>query len=234
MILYFPFVGGKETRPISSARNRKPSRRSISSSSSNQFSSTQGNRSSTQSTQPTAEGSRRSNGTANTANSSSSPGPAHLNDIINLANDSSDIESDIEGLDEDERRDKINVVNPVSIFWSNRLVPESFLKKLPFFPTAHTKALCDAAGLPENWRGRIKGYLFFDYEFRHISNNKLKLQVDPNIEDWLNDKKLLKSLAFVPTNPAMIFKTWLHNCHLECDKEYKFSGRDRVREAEEG
>jgi hypothetical protein len=92
------------------------------------------------------------------------------------------------------------IFQTVSVFWQDRLVPSSALQKLPFFPDARTKLQCDTDKLPENWRGRLKGYLFFDWNFRHISNNKLRIQVDPNIDDWLNDKSIAKQIILTPNS----------------------------------
>ena len=37
------------------------------------------------------------------------------------------------------------------------------------------------------------GFLFLSWDFKHISNNKLKIQVDPSFDAWLNDPKTVKS-----------------------------------------
>ena len=102
--------------------------------------------------------------------------------------------------DDDEEEENVRQAFPVvSCYWQNRMMPLSSLQKLPFFPDAKSKSQCDNEKLPENWRGRLKGYLFFDWNFRHISNNKLRIQVDPNIDDWINAKERGKDIHFSPT-----------------------------------
>jgi len=64
------------------------------------------------------------------------------------------------------------------IFWQHRLVPESKVSSLSFFPKGLRSAhQCEAVSVSVNWRRRLRGFLFFDAEFTHISNNKLKIQV---------------------------------------------------------
>lgn len=85
----------------------------------------------------------------------------------------------------DEDTDKVDVFN---VIWARRLVPDTIVSKLPFFPKASTKGTSDKANLPENWRCRMKGFLFLDWNWRHISNNKLAIQIDPNFDNWLMTK----------------------------------------------
>ena len=40
------------------------------------------------------------------------------------------------------------------------------------------------------WRERIKGFVFLDHSWDNISNNKLKIQVDPDLETYLSDQCL--------------------------------------------
>ena len=82
-----------------------------------------------------------------------------------------------------------------SLYWQDRLVPEAELKALPFLPDARTEGQCRNMKLPVRWRDRLRGCMFFNWEFRHISNNKLKFQVDPNINEWINDKKRFRDEA---------------------------------------
>ncbi len=71
----------------------------------------------------------------------------------------------------------------VYVYWQNRLVPETTISWLDFFP----KPKLSDATLGKNWKDRILGLLFLDWNFPHISNNKLKLLVDP--VEWLSIKK---------------------------------------------
>lgn len=113
------------------------------------------------------------------------------------------------------------------------MVPQSGLNKLPFFPKERTRIECCKGDEPiaENYRGRIKIYLFFDHSWEYISNNKLKLQVDPNLEDWLNDKTKTKGMSYSPKTLAPSFRKWLSDCYKNFDKEYKFDNRDKERES---
>jgi len=81
-----------------------------------------------------------------------------------------------------------------SVFWGDRLVPETELRSLPFFPLgARTRNECEDKKLPENWAGRIKGFLFLDWEFKHIQNNKLQINI-PDFEGYLKESK--KSILY--------------------------------------
>ena len=76
----------------------------------------------------------------------------------------------------------------------------------------------------------VKGYLFFDWNFIHISNNKLKIQVEPNLDEWLNTKSKVQE-AFTFYNPKGIAKelsVWLQNCHKSLDREFRLSDRINV------
>ena len=75
-----------------------------------------------------------------------------------------------------------------SVFWGDRLVPETEMRSLPFFPRAKTRLQCESAQLPENWAGRIKGFLFLDWEFKHIQNNKLQIKI-PDFEYYLREQE---------------------------------------------
>lgn len=76
--------------------------------------------------------------------------------------------------------------------------------------------------LGSNWRRRVKGMLFFDWNFP-ISNNKLKLLFpEGDLNTALNAKYVL------PKHPAVIypgvrgrniqkeFREWLIKCHEVC------------------
>jgi hypothetical protein len=83
-----------------------------------------------------------------------------------------------------------------NVFWVNRLVPLTTVENLPFFPEATTKAQCDRANLPEKWRNRVKGFLFFGNTFKHIANNKLRINLP--LDEFLNDKNTAKQIMFTP------------------------------------
>eukprot|EP01035_Chromulina_nebulosa_P017835 gene17835-23447_t len=117
----------------------------------------------------------------------------------------------------------------VRIYWQKRLVPESTLKSLPFFPAFASKSQCITEKVPEKWRWRIKGFIFFDWNFRHISNNKLKIRVD-NFEDWIHSKEVLKHISYSPSQCPANFKKFLQLCHAQYDKEFRLEGRDKILE----
>jgi hypothetical protein len=151
--------------------------------------------------------------------------------------ESSDDMEDYNGdaLDEEERHEKQKreaQSKNISIYWQNRLVPETGIDRLPFFPIARSRLQCDTANIPENWRGRIKGFIFFNNKFTHISNNKLRLQVDPDLETWL-EKKFKEKAASCVTNVDGTFSKWLQECHSNYDRDFQFNERDLEREKAE-
>lgn len=119
----------------------------------------------------------------------------------------------------------------LSVFWQNRLVPNTMLQELPFFPKTTSKFSCDKLGLPENWKGRLKGFVFLDWNFNHISNNKLMIQVTPSFNSYLN-KDVKEQIRYCPNSPNDTFKTWLLGCHKKFDRETRFEIRDTNGETE--
>ena len=113
------------------------------------------------------------------------------------------------------------------IYWVNRYVPQSFLRKLPLFPKGLTSlAECEAAGLPLKWRNRLKGFIFFNHSWEYISNNKLKIQVDPDIDTYINNRCEDKGgITFNPMQASSKFRTWMKACHDEFDREIHFYNR---------
>jgi hypothetical protein len=81
-----------------------------------------------------------------------------------------------------------------NVYWQNRLVPETAVWNLPFFP----KRSSTTSNIPQDWKDRVKGYLFLDGTFKHISNNKLKITVYPNLDTWINDKETFNNTFFKP------------------------------------
>ncbi|CAM9694050.1 unnamed protein product [Ectocarpus sp. 12 AP-2014] len=118
----------------------------------------------------------------------------------------------------------------IEAFWEGRLVPESHAAWLPFFPS-HKPNKKEREALGTSWRRRIKGMLFFDWNFP-ISNNKLKLQfLEGDLHTALNASYL------PPKHPAVIypgvrgrniqkeFREWLIKCHETLDVEYRFDDK---------
>ena len=112
-----------------------------------------------------------------------------------------------------------------TIYWQDRLVPQSSVMRLPCFPDLITLAQCNSESIAFKWMNRVKGFLFFDWNFRHISNNKLKIQI-PDINQWLNDKQRIKDITFKPTGTNAIFKKFLQKCHEHLDREFQYDTRD--------
>lgn len=135
--------------------------------------------------------------------------------------------------DEDEKNDKMEreaAYKHVSVYWQNRFVPETTLKRLPFFPSAKNRMQCSTERIPLNWMDRIKGFIFFDNKFSHISNNKLRLQVDPNLEEYLTIKARDKTISYDIPKIELVFLKWLQDCHVNFDRDFRFEVRDRPRE----
>ena len=86
------------------------------------------------------------------------------------------------------------------IYWQNRLVPDAFLSKLSFFPDAKSPAQCIRHGIPLAWGKRVKSFLFFDANFHNISNNKLKINVDPDLQSWITSKPVTQNTISYPKN----------------------------------
>jgi hypothetical protein len=106
-------------------------------------------------------------------------------DILNEIIEESEVETTI--------RESTDCI--IRIYWQNRLVPESHLQELPFFPPL---AISNRSDITRNWRARVVGCIFFDWQFNLIANNKLKLLIDLN--SWLNNKSISKSILYYPKN----------------------------------
>eukprot|EP00903_Cladosiphon_okamuranus_P018047 g16608.t1 len=118
----------------------------------------------------------------------------------------------------------------IEAFWEGRLVPESHAATLSFFPPSKlNKKERETVGT--SWRRRIKGMLFFDWNFP-ISNNKLKLQFpEGDLNTALNAKYVLRKPPAViypgvrGRNIQKDFREWLIKCHETLDIEYRFDDR---------
>ena len=126
---------------------------------------------------------------------------------------------------DDSKEDDKKAGPTFSTFWVNRLVPASFVNKLPFFPKTNKKLIEE--NIPLDWLNRVKGFLFFDRDFP-ITNNKLRIQIDPDIDSWLNDKKVENRdvINFQPRTAPDEFRKWLKACHKSLDREFKLATRD--------
>ena len=118
-----------------------------------------------------------------------------------------------------------------NVYWLDRLVPETEVNFLgshtassAFFPHVDTLSKSHSEGIPLNWQMRVKGYLFCSKDFP-ITNNKLKFQLDPNFESWLNNKKFVCDVLYVPGKS--ILHSWMRTCHAKFDKEYLLEERCR-------
>ena len=111
-----------------------------------------------------------------------------------------------------------------SVFWSDRLVPETKLKSLSFFPKINKLQELVKKKIPGKWHSRLKGFLFFDHRYEKISNNKLKIL--SNLELLLNSEKSIGPLKFTPRNPQDDMLKWIQACHKNLDKEFRFFGRN--------
>lgn len=121
--------------------------------------------------------------------------------IYDIENDDASIDGDMDESEEQRQRSMIYV------YWQDRLVPETKLTTLPFMPDCRTPVQCQNMEVPVNWRDRLQGFLFFGWDFRHISNNKLKFQVDPNLNEWINNKHRFRDE--IQTQPNSLPKAFL-------------------------
>jgi hypothetical protein len=86
------------------------------------------------------------------------------------------------------------------VYWQNRLVPETQLSQMPFFPQAKTLLQCERLKIPVGWKDRLRGFIFFDSNFVNISNNKLKIKADPDFETWIHEKEIKRRITYNPKN----------------------------------
>jgi hypothetical protein len=218
ILFYYPYMGGRETRPV---REEKPfARRTL-----------KRTRATVQSARATASNKRSSASASASAGSGSAGGKGGMDiddsptsdSALTVANAAAEVDEDVEveddddddedyvyELDSDDDEQQQDIVQSktfqtISVLWQNRLVPLSTLIKLPFFPTASSKSQCDSELLPEKWRNRLKGYIFFDWKFHHISNNKLRIQVDPAIGEWMNHRDRVKQITYTPQATKQAF-----------------------------
>lgn len=239
LIFYYPFKRGKETRPAPSSHYETAAMYSRRSQKKGILPRTAGGKGFSQKhlTQMTQSNSSSSSATANGSGSGSGNGDS-LNDDSDVSSDemdensASDEDQDAEEKWAKKKRDAQS--KGINIYWQNRFVPESSLERLPFFPAARSRLQCSKERIPENWRGRIKGFLFFDNKFTHISNNKLRLQADPDFETWLITKAKAKSVTYDTPKIEEAFLKWLRECHLNYDRDFKFDTRDIRREKATG
>ena len=82
-----------------------------------------------------------------------------------------------------------------SVLWQNRLVPDTTVQRLPCFPFREEKLQADVS---EHWKKRVKGFLFLDWKFEYISNNKLQIQVTPSFAKFLNSKEIRSAISYQP------------------------------------
>ncbi len=93
------------------------------------------------------------------------------------------------------------------VFWQKRLVPQSYVRRLPFFPSVYpSREDRDALG---PWQQRIGTVLHFPYHCP-TSNNKLKILLGPDLTDYLCHKE---TALFSGKKLASEFKSWLARCN---------------------
>lgn len=122
-----------------------------------------------------------------------------------------------------DREDSIG--SAFHVYWQCRLVPQSKWTALPFFADL-IKGKSPKAGIAEHWQQRIQGFLFFDWTFDHISNNKLKLLVAPDFNTWINSKEVQEKSLLTPKDAGKRFTEFMKKCAF-LDREFEFSGRVR-------
>lgn len=98
-----------------------------------------------------------------------------------------------------------NIDQIIRIYWQDRLVPETTMSQLSFFPKT-TRIDLEKLGIGTNWKQRLIGFIFFDWKFKHISNNKLKIRVQPDLNTWMNSKSVLSETIIEPKTADKKFK----------------------------
>jgi hypothetical protein len=68
------------------------------------------------------------------------------------------------------------------VFWQNRLVPQTINLLLPFYPKVK-----EVTNSKIVWGERVVTFLFLDWSFPYISNNKLKINMTDN--EWINNEQ---------------------------------------------
>eukprot|EP00605_Chrysophyceae_sp_TOSAG23-4_P001164 GSChrysophyteH1.ASY1.ANO1.1272.1 assembled CDS len=139
---------------------------------------------------------------------------------------SSQMTGDDESVNKVETEDRNHMFHAFDIYWVDRFVPQSYFTNIPLLPKSlETPAQCEKEGISLDWKKRIKGYVFFNSSWEHISNNKLKIQVDPDINTYLNSCEKRGGVTFKPTSAKSNFKAWLKACHDEFDRETRLKDR---------
>lgn len=95
--------------------------------------------------------------------------------------------------DEEDQQSKayVGTEDVFNVFWQHRLVPDTTVQDLKIFPT---KGQAEK-DISDRWKYRLKGFLFLDRKFPHITNNKLQIQVD-NFNNFLNSKEAIDYQLF--------------------------------------
>lgn len=186
LILYFPSEGGHESMPLQTLRQHPV----LSS--------------------RTGRGKKSDRGKANIRSSGSGSSSSSRKSLrIEDSSDEDEVE-DEEGEEEiifverEDLTDDDDYGPLIRIYWQNRLVPETTLNRLSFFPDFKSVTQCQKLGVPPLWRNRIKCFLFFDANFHNISNNKLKINVDPDLQTWITSPQVVKNSLLYPKNAKYV------------------------------
>ena len=113
---------------------------------------------------------------------------------------------DFESCNDDSTLQKIHGTSVFSIFWHNRLVPETVLNRFPLFKNIFSDIDCDRLGIARNWKNRLKGFLFFDGDFNNIKTSKL-ITMEPSLEAYL-ENLADKDLIWTPPNSLNLFEKY--------------------------
>lgn len=109
------------------------------------------------------------------------------------------------------------------VFWQDRALPEAKVTYLPFLPEQQREIskLVDS-GAAAKWKRRLVVFLFLDWKFQCISNNKLKItQADFDVRLKIHKRDIL----FHPSTLKKDFDKWLVDCSKTFDHEFLFSDR---------
>lgn len=108
------------------------------------------------------------------------------------------------------------------VFWQDRALPEAKVSNLPFFPGIRDLSRLVDNGVASKWRSRLVVFLFLDWDFQNISNNKLKI-TQADFETQLMTLK--NSIMYHPSTLKKDFEKWLEESSKAFDQEFRFFDR---------
>ena len=168
------------------------------------------------------------------------PTPGDREAPFDLTDEETSPNRNADDVDDAERAGLVEKESTFDVYWSDRLVPKAKASSMPWFPDfvkKTTRSYCEDHKIPYEWRGRIKGYLFFEGgsgmgAWDDITNNKLDLNVPANgLDNYMQLERVKMNMKnYAVTQPANInkaFQNWVKDNHKHFDKEFKCTNRNR-------